>query len=131
MDLRLGIDQTEPVVIDGSNKVFEGSEYAGLKFRVSIAMLTRSQIRKFTRESESNSGRLDRNLYMSRVFCACCLGWELKDGRGDPIPFSEENKKILVEQFPGFTNLIAAACIDAHATAVEEDALRLEGETKN
>jgi hypothetical protein len=125
MDLLLDLNK-DSTWIDGNNRVFEKSEFAGLNFRVKIKPLTRTELRKFRKESNTRSG-LDQDAYLPKIFVNNVLDWELKDGNGKAIPFSDENKKVLVEQVPGLTNLIAAACLDANAKAAEV----IEEETKN
>ncbi|MEW5802687.1 MAG: hypothetical protein AB1847_11365 [bacterium] len=119
MDLFLDLHQKDGVWIDGSHRVFEKSEFEGLHFRVKIKPLTRTELRKVRREAETSTRSFDQDIALPMIFMNCCLDWELKDGHGQSIPFSEENKKILVEQFPVLTNLVAAACLDAQARAAE------------
>jgi len=127
MDLLLDLNQKDGVWIDGSHRVFEKSEFAGLHFKVKIKPLTRTELRRIRREAETPVRNFDQDVAMPKIFMGCCLDWELKDGRSQQIAFSEENKKILVEQFPVFTNLVAAACLDTQARAVESR----EEEVKN
>ncbi|MEW6378595.1 MAG: hypothetical protein AB1611_03185 [bacterium] len=127
MDLFLDLSQQDGVWIDGNHRVFERSEFEGLKFRIKIKPLTRSTLRKIRREAESGKGNVDQDIYLPKIFMSQIIDWELKDGTGQPIPFNEENKKVLVEQFPGFTNLVAAACLDAQVRANQAE----EEEIKN
>ncbi|MCL6583041.1 MAG: hypothetical protein K6U11_05310 [bacterium] len=129
MDLLLDLNQQEGGVwIDGNHRVFEKSEYEGLRFRIKIKPLTRSELRRIRREAEGSSrGNIDPDIYLPKIFQHQVIDWELKDGRGQPIPFSEETKLKLIEQFPGFTNLVAAACLDAQARRQ----LEVEDEVKN
>ncbi|MEW5803723.1 MAG: hypothetical protein AB1847_16640 [bacterium] len=127
MDLLLALNQKDGVWIDGSHRVFERSEFEGLKFRVKIKPLTRTELRKVRREAETDSRSFDHDIAMPKIFMDCCLGWELKDEEGRQIPFTEENKKMLVEQFPVFTNLVASACLDAQVKAAQA----MEEEIKN
>lgn len=117
MDLLLDLNQQDGVWIDGSHRVFEKSEFEGLNFKVRIKPLTRTELRRIRREAENSRGSFDQDIYLPKIFLSQVIDWELKDGSGQPISFSNENKKVLVEQFPGFTNLIAAACLDAQARA--------------
>lgn len=126
MDLFLDLSQNDGIWIDGTHRVFDGSEFKGLGFRVKIKPLTRSRLRKIRKDAATRSG-VDQDVYLPNIFLRQVVDWELKDGGGKQIPFSEENKKVLVEQFPGFTNLIAAACLDAQVKTSEE----LEEEVKN
>jgi len=126
MDLFLDINQNNGIWIDGTHPVFEKSEFVGLGFRVKINPLTRSKLRILRKESATRSG-IDQDIYLPKIFMSQVVDWRLRDGDGRPIPFSEENKKVLLEQFPGFTNLIAAACLDAQVKTGEE----FEEEVKN
>jgi len=119
MDLLLNLNQKDGVWIDGSHRVFEKSEFEGLHFNVKIKPLTRTELRKIRRDSEISRNSFDQDIALPKIFMSCCLDWEVKDSHGQQIPFSEENKKILVEQFPSFTNLVAAACLDTQARAAE------------
>jgi len=126
MDLFLDLDKKDGIWINGTNRVFEDTEYRGLNFRVKILPLTRTGLRKFKQSSVTRKG-VDQDIYLPKIFMSQVIDWELKDGKGQPIPFSEDSKKVLVEQFPGFTNLIAMACLDACAKAEETH----EEEVKN
>lgn len=117
MDLLLDLNQRDGIWIDGSHRVFEKSEFEGLTFKVRIKPLTRTELRRIRRESETSRSSFDQDIYLPKIFLGQVIDWELKDGTGQPIPFSEENKKILIEHFPGFSNLVAAACLDAQARA--------------
>jgi hypothetical protein len=125
MDLLLNLDQKDGVWIDGSHRVFEKSEFENLGFRVKIKPLTRTELRKIRREGQTQRG-FDQDSVLPKIFVAQILEWELKDANGQPIPFSEENKKVLAESFPSFTNLIAAACLDAQVgrSEVGEDEIK-------
>lgn len=126
MDLFLDLNSNDGVWIDGGNPVFEKSEFEGLNFKVKVKSLSRTELRKIRKDAETKRG-IDQDIYLPKIFMTCCLDWELKNGDGHAIPFSEDNKKVLVEKFPGFTNLVAAACLDAHARASESR----EEEVKN
>jgi hypothetical protein len=126
MDLLLDLSANDGIWIDGTHRIFEKSEFEGLNFRVKIKPLTRTTLRKLQKTALTKTG-VDQNIYLPRVFMDQVVDWELKDGNGKPIPFTEDNKKVLAEQFPGLTNLIAVACIDAQARAAEA----VEEETKN
>jgi hypothetical protein len=119
MDLLLDLNQKDGVWIDGSHRVFEKSEFEGLRFNIKIKPLTRTELRKIRREAEISRNSFDQDIALPRIFISQVIDWELKDGHGQQISFSEENKKVLVEQFPSFTNLVAAACLDAQARATE------------
>jgi hypothetical protein len=119
MDLLLDLNQKDGVWIDGSHRVFEKSEFEKLHFAVKIKPLTRTELRKIRREAEISRNSFDQDIALPRIFMSQVIDWELKDGHNQQIPFSEENKKVLVEQFPSFTNLVAAACLDAQARAAE------------
>ena len=131
MELLFGLNQKDGVWIDGSHKAFDRTEYEGLKFKVKITSLTRSQIRTFSKAAEISQGKIDQNIYMPKIFMACCVDWELKDETGAQIPFTEENKRAMVERFPGFTNLVASACLDVYIKTEAESAERMEAEIKN
>ncbi len=126
MDLILDLNQKDGVWVSGDHRVFEGSQFEGLQFRVKVRPLTRTELRRIRKESNTAKG-FDQDIAMPKIFQSQVLDWELKSADGKSIPFSEENKKVLVEQFPSFTNLIAAACLDAQARAAEVS----EDEVKN
>ncbi len=123
MDLILDLNQKDGVWIDGGHRVFSGSEFEGLGFRVKVCPLTRTELRRIRKESNTAKG-FDQDIAMPKIFQSQVLDWELKGADGQPIPFSEENKKVLVEQFPSFTNLIAASCLDAQVNTVSEDEVK-------
>lgn len=123
MDLIFNLNQKDGVWIDGSHRVFEKSEFDGLGFRIKIKSLTRTELRKIRKEAETAKG-FNQDLAFPKIFFNQVQDWELKGAEGQPIPFSEENKKILIEQFPGFTNLVAAACLDAQISTASEDEIK-------
>ncbi len=123
MDLILNLSQKDGVWIDGSHRVFEKSEFEGLHFNVKIKPLTRTELRKIRKESETAKG-FNQDMAFPKIFFNQVLDWDLKGADGQQIPFSEENKKILIEQFPGFTNLVAAACLDAQISTACEDEIK-------
>ena len=126
MDLLLNLDQKDGVWIDGNHRVFDKSEFEGLGFRVKIKPLTRTELRKIRKEGQTSKG-FEQDFILPKIFIAQVLDWELKGANGQPIPYSEENKKILAEQVPSFTNLVAAACLDAQVGRTEAS----EEEIKN
>lgn len=106
--------------IDGNHPVFKNSEFAGKKFRIRIDPLTRTEIRKIREEIEAD-GKKDQDAYFAKTCERRIAGWEIMDEKGQPIPYSEPGKMQLIEKFPNFTNLIAAACIAAQAREQEDD----------
>ncbi len=123
MDLLFDLNQKDGVWIDGTHRVFEKSEFEGLSFRVKVKPLTRTELRKIRKEAQTSKG-FDQDIAFPKIFMSQILDWELKGAGGQPIPFSEENKKFLVEQFPGFTNLVSAACLDAQVSTASEDEIK-------
>jgi hypothetical protein len=123
MDLLLNLDQQDGVWIDGSHRVFEKTEFDGLGFRVKIKPLTRTELRRIRKESQTAKG-VDGDLVMPKIFAAHVIDWEIKDSKGEQIPFTDENRKVICESFPGFANLIAAACMDSNAQTVSEDEVK-------
>ncbi len=126
MELLLDLNSSNGVWIDGSHRVFEGSEFQGLGFRVKVKPLTRTELRKIRKESNTKSG-MDQDQALPTIFRKQVLDWELKAADGQAIPFTDQMKDVLIENFPTFTNLIAAACLD---TCVKTDEV-LQEEIKN
>lgn len=120
MDLVFNLNQYDGVWIDGSHRVFKDSEFEGLSFSVKIRPLTRSELRKIRKEAQTLKG-FDQDIAFPKIFQTQVLDWNLKSADGSPIPYSEEMKKILIEQFPGFTNLVTAACLDAQISTSEDE----------
>jgi hypothetical protein len=117
------VGATQGIWIDGSHRVFEKTEFEGLKFKVKIKPLTRTEFRRIRREAQTVKG-IENDMIMPRIFSANVLDWELKDAKGEMIPFSEENKKVICETFPTFANLISAACLDSNVKACSEDEIK-------
>lgn len=108
--------------IDGNHPVFKNSEFAGKKFRIRIDPLTRTEIRKIREEIElETDGKKDQDAYLAKTCERRIADWEIQDEEGRPILYSEPGKMQLIEKFPNFTNLIAAACIAAQAREQEDD----------
>lgn len=126
MELLLDLNQKDGVWIDGTHRVFEGSEFQGLGFRVKVKPLTRTELRKIRKESNTKAG-MDQDQALPTIFRKQVLDWELKAADGQAIPFNDQMKDILIENFPTLTNLIAAACLD---TCVKTDEA-LQEEIKN
>ncbi len=126
MELFLDLNQAEGIWIDGTHRVFEGSEFQGLIFRVKIKPLTRTELRKIRRESSTKTG-MDQDQAFPAIFRKQVLDWELKAADGQAIPFNDQMKDVLLENFPTLTNLIAAACLD---TNIKTDEV-LQVEIKN
>jgi hypothetical protein len=123
MNLLLNLNQQDGVWIDGSHRVFEKTEFEGLIFKVKIKPLTRTELRKVRREGQTQKG-FDQDITLPKIFTSQVLDWELKSADGQVIPFTEENKKILAEQFPILTNLVAAACMDSNIQTINEDEIK-------
>ncbi len=124
MDLLLDLTAAgQGIWIDGSHRVFEKTEFEGLRFRVKIKPLTRTELRRVRREAQTSKG-LDMDMAMPKIFTGQVIDWELKNTRGEEIPFSDENKKVICESFPTFANLIAAACMDSNVQAISEDEIK-------
>jgi len=114
---------TEGIWIDGSHRVFEKTEFEGLKFKAKIKPLTRTEFRRVRRESQTARG-IDNDMIMPKIFLTHVIDWELKDANGELIPFSEENKKLICETFPNFANLIVMACMDSNIKICSEDEIK-------
>jgi hypothetical protein len=120
-ELRIKINRGT-IWIDGNHPVFKNTEFAGKKFRIRIEPLTRTEIRKIREEIEQEAGwKKDQDAYFAKICERRITGWEIQDEKGNPIPYGEQAKMNLIENFPNFTNLIAAACIAAQAREQEND----------
>lgn len=124
MDLLIDLAGKDGIWIDGNNRVFERTEFARLKFGVKVKPLTRTDL---SRLKASEIGEEDKDDLLPKVFQSQVIDWDLKDGDGKPIVFSEYNKGVLIEQVPGFTNLVAQACFAAQIKRAEQ----IEEEVKN
>ena len=109
--------------IDGTHRVFEKTEFEDLGFRVKVKPLTRTELRRIRREAQTSKG-LDIDTAMPKIFTAQVIDWQLKDARGEQIPFSDENKKVICESFPNFANLVAAACMGSNVQTASEDEIK-------
>jgi hypothetical protein len=123
MDLFLDLNQKDGIWIDGTHRVFEKSEFEGLGFRVKIKPLTRTELRRIRKEAQTAKG-FDQDIAFPKIFTSQVIDWELKDAKGEQIPFSDANKKAICENLPMFSNLIAAACLDSNIQTVDEDEVK-------
>ncbi len=120
-ELKINLNRSY-IWLDGGHAVFKNSEFADKKFRIRIKPLTRTEIRKIREEIEQEAGgKKDRDAYFAKTCEHTITGWEVQDEKGNPIPYSEKAKMELIENFPNFTNLIAAACLAAQAREREND----------
>ena len=98
-----------------------------MDFQIKIQPITKSQIRKFRKESTSNKNVMDDMKFSSLIFFNCVIDWSgLKDENGLKIECTDANKKIIDERFPTFSAIIAGSCISNNKQQSE----KLEDEKK-
>lgn len=120
------LERKEYVWINGKHRLFQGTEYENGNFRVQVTPVTRTLQRKYRKEAQFKTG-FDPDHYLSLIWTNHVIGWELNGAGNKPIPFSEGNKKFLLEEMVGFTKAVANCCIDAQVKEEEGK----EAEAKN
>ncbi len=117
------------VTIDNKHRVFSGTEYEDMKFLITGTPPTRSQLKAYRKDATSKKGRLDPDAYNTAIWMGHVTGWMLQGKDKKDIPFSEGNKKFLVEKLPGFTTAIAQCLIDGQVKEdIEEKNLSTSGD---
>jgi len=125
--MKFNMSNNNSFTITGNDKVFEGSEFEGLNFKITIKPLTKTQLRNIRKESTSGKGNLDDLMFGSKVFQESVIDWDIKDENDNPIICDEKNKKIIDEKFPTFSGRVSSAALDSFRKEEE----RFEEETKN
>jgi len=109
--LNLNLTGVNSFWINGSDKIFEDTDFYGMDFFVKIKPITKSQIRRFREESTSSKGVLDYMKLATLVFTECCIDWKNIEDGDSVLECTESNKRVVDEKFPTFTAIISNCCV--------------------
>ncbi len=121
--------------IDNTSPAFEGTKFSNFNFKIFFNTLTRSQEfaieKKHSKRSKRGALTLNEPESNKEKFVKMVTDWEgIHLNKDEPFPCTNENKALLCEKFPPFTNLIMLAIKNNETGILDEADLSNEVDDK-
>lgn len=129
MSLILSLNEEGKNFIDNTNPAFEGTRYAGQRFKIFYSQLTRSQEfaieKKYTKRGKKGPVTDEPAVHREK-FQRTVTGWEdvcsinPHTNQSEPIECNDQSKALMCERAHKFTNLVMLAILNDETGLLDE-----------